>query len=105
MDYCERKIVLPSVYEEREPIRVQKYFIDTNRHMNNGKYVMVAEEYLPEDFEIREIRVEYKKAALQNAMLYPRVTISEKEVTVALTDETGKPYAVVLFRGRFAECE
>lgn len=105
MDYCERKIVLPSVYEEREPIRVQKYFIDTNRHMNNGKYVMVAEEYLPENFEIREIRVEYKKAALQNDMLYPRVTIGEKEVTVALTDETGKPYAVVLFRGQFAECE
>lgn len=97
MDYCERKILIPSEYEQKEPIRVAGYFIDTNRHMNNGKYVMVAEEYLPEDFIVKEIRVEYKKAAVLNDMLYPRVTNTEKEITIVLADEDGNPYATVVF--------
>ncbi len=97
MDYCERKIAIPTEYEEKEPIRVHKFFIDTNQHMNNGKYVMIAEEYLPEGFDIREIRVEYKKAAVLGDVLYPRVTVAEHEVTVVLADEKRKPYATVLF--------
>lgn len=99
MDYCERKIAIPAEYEEKEPVRVHKFFIDTNNHMNNGKYVMVAEEYLPEDYKLREIRVEYKKAAVLGDVLYPRVTIGQQEVTVVLADEQGNPYAVVQFRG------
>ena len=97
MDYCDRKIAIPSEYEEKEPVRVAGYFIDTNRHMNNGKYVMVAEEYLPEDFQVKEIRVEYKKAAVLNDVLYPRVTVDGNEVTVVLADEKGSTYATVLF--------
>lgn len=99
MDYCERKILIPSKYEQKEPVRVAAYFIDTNHHMNNGKYVMIAEEYLPEGYAVKEIRVEYKKAAILNDMLYPRVTITDKDVTVVLVDEGGSPYAVVAFVG------
>lgn len=97
MDYCDRKIIIPTDYEEKEPIRVPAYFIDTNHHMNNGKYVMVAEGYLPENFRVKEIRVEYKKAAVSNDILYPRVTITEKEVIVVLADKAGNPYATVVF--------
>lgn len=97
MNYCDRKIIIPTDYEEKEPIRVPAYFIDTNHHMNNGKYVMVAEGYLPENFQVKEIRVEYKKAAVLNDILYPRVTIMEKEVIVVLADKAGNPYATVVF--------
>ena len=97
MDYCDRKIIIPTDYEEKEPIRVPAYFIDTNHHMNNGKYVMVAEGYLPENFQVKEIRVEYKKAAVFNDILYPRVTIMEKEVIVVLADKAGNPYATAVF--------
>lgn len=100
MNYCDRKILIPTEYEEKEPVQVPKYFIDTNHHMNNGKYVMVAEEYLPENFDVHEIRVEYKKAAVLGDVLYPRVTIKEKEVTVVLVDEKGNTYATVLFLDR-----
>lgn len=100
MDYCDRKMIVPKEYEEKEPIKVEKYFIDTNRHMNNGKYVMVAETFLPEDFKVHEIRVEYKKAAMYGELLYPRVTTKEKEVTVVLADEKGSVFAVVLFLDR-----
>ena len=96
----ERKIRVPENYEEKEPVRVQKYFIDTNYHMNNEKYVMIAQEFVPEHFQIEEIRVEYKKAAVLDDVLYPRVTIEDHEVVTVFADENGKPYAVVKFLGR-----
>ncbi len=97
MDYCERKLLIPAEYEVKAPVPIQKYFIDTNRHVNNANYVMVAEGYLPEGFAVREIRAEYKKAAVLNDVFFPRVTITDNEVTVVLADEKGKPYATVLF--------
>lgn len=99
----ERKIRVPENYEEKEPVRVQKYFIDTNYHMNNEKYVMIAQEFVPEHFQIEEIRVEYKKAAVLDDVLYPRVTIEDHEVVTVLADENGKSYAVVKFLGRKEE--
>jgi len=100
MDYCERKISIPIEYEEKASIKVPKYFIDTNNHVNNSKYVMVAEQFLPEDFSVCEIRVEYKKAAVLNDIIVPRVTITDKEVFVVLVDEKGAVYATVLFLSR-----
>jgi len=97
MDYCDRKIAIPEVYEEKPSIIVPKYFIDTNNHMNNAKYVMVAEEYLPEDYKVKEIRVEYKTAAVLGDVIVPRVTISERDVTVVLVNEAGNVYATIVF--------
>ena len=97
MDYCDRKIAIPQEYEEKEPIFVPKYFIDTNQHMNNAKYVMIAEEYLPKGFQVREIRVEYKNAAMLGDKMIPRVTLTEKEATIVLVNKNGSVYATVLF--------
>lgn len=100
MDYCERKIVVPEEFEEKEGIVVPKYFIDTNNHVNNAKYVMYAEQFLPDDFKVKEIRVEYKIAAVLGDMMIPRVTVRENEVTVALVTSAGKLYAAVQFLGQ-----
>jgi acyl-ACP thioesterase len=97
MEYCDRKIAVPSIYEEMPSITVPKYFIDTNNHVNNAKYVMVAEEYLPEEYAVKEIRVEYKKAAVLGDVIIPRVTITEQDTIVVLADEAGTVYAVVQF--------
>lgn len=97
MECSDRKIAIPAVYEEKDPITVLKYFIDTNQHMNNEKYVMIAQEFLPDDFVIGEIRVEYRKSAVLNDVLYPRVSVETGYITVVLADEDGKPYATVLF--------
>ena len=99
MDYCDRKIAIPEEYEEKEGIVVPKYFIDTNNHVNNAKYVMVAEQYLPEEFKVSEIRVEYKVAAVLGDMMIPRVTIKENEVTVVLVTSAGQVYATIQFLG------
>lgn len=99
MDYCDRKVPVPEEYEEKEGIDVPKYFIDTNNHVNNAKYVMVAEQYLPEGFKVKEIRVEYKIAAVLGDVMIPRVTVTEDMVTVALVNADGKLYAAVQFLG------
>lgn len=99
MDYCDRKVAVPEEYEEKEGIVVPKYFIDTNNHVNNAKYVMLAEQYLPEGFKVKEIRVEYKIAAVLGDRMIPRVTITENMVTVALVTSAGKLYAAVQFLG------
>lgn len=104
-DWAPRKIAVPETgrMEKKEPVPVARFFIDTNHHMNNGKYVLVAEEYLPEDFPVHRLRVEYKKAAVFGDVLYPSVLTEENCVTVVLAEETGTPYAVVQFIGKEAQ--
>ena len=99
MDYCDRKVTVPEEYEEKEGIVVPKYFIDTNNHVNNAKYVMLAEQYLPEGFEVKEIRVEYKIAAVLGDMMIPRVTVEQDQTTVAFVTTAGKLYAAIQFLG------
>lgn len=98
-EWSERKIRCNKTFtpEKKEPVRVARFFIDTNHHMNNGKYILVAEEYLPEGFEIGGLRAEYKKAAVSGDTICPEVITEEKSVTVTLANEEGVPYAVVQF--------
>lgn len=85
--------------EKMSPIPVARSYIDTNHHMNNGKYVSVAERYLPDDFQVKRLRVEYKKAAVLGNVLYPRVIKEEKRMLCILADEEEKPYAIAEFTG------
>ena len=55
-------------------------------------------DYLPEDFVIRQLRVEYKKQAFLNDALTPYVVESEDGIVVALRDEDGAAYAVAEFK-------
>ena len=84
-------------YEEKDSLVVPSYFIDTNHHMNNTRYVQVAMEYVPKEFRTMEVRVEYKKAAMCKDVIVPHVTIEDPRVTVALCAPDGQPYAVVVF--------
>lgn len=96
-DWGDRKLQVPEGGTAGKPIRVQRCHIDTNHHVNNGKYVQMAEEFLPEDFEVGELRVEYKKAAVLGDVLTPVYCVNENQVTVTLADEAGKTCAIVQF--------
>ena len=65
---------------------------------DDGKYILVAEEYLPEQVFVCGLRVEYRKAAMLGDMLYPVVTMEEKQITVTLADEKGASYAIICFQ-------
>lgn len=97
MDYAPRKIVLPAKWEKEESFVVQKQHLDTNHHVNNCQYVRMASDYLPEGFQIRQMRAEYKQQAKLHDVMYPGISAEDKKVTVLLNDKDGKSYAVVEF--------
>lgn len=98
MDYTPRKIAFREVQEAKEPVRVPRAFIDTNQHMNNAQYIRTALEYVPEDFRIHQVRVEFKNAAVPGEYLYPYVYTDNQMTKVLLADEKKKPYAVIEFK-------
>ena len=74
-EWADRKISLPdeAVQKsvEKEPVRVSRFYIDTNHHMNNGKYILV-DKLNPREFsEVADVdldlcRVLYQFYALEN---------------------------------------
>lgn len=103
MEYAPRKIVIPQGGVQSEPIVVKKHHLDTNHHVNNGQYVSIAMEYLPEGFVIVQMRAEYKKQAFLDDILYPYVVEIERGYVITLYDESGKPYVSVEFLGKESE--
>lgn len=92
-----RKIAVPQECEKKEAFVVPAYFMDTNHHMNNSHYVEVALGYVPENFTIGQIRVEYKKAAVCGDIIIPNVLREKDKITVLLSAEDDKPFATVEF--------
>lgn len=95
MEYASRKVPMPENAVAGEPFAVQKHHLDTNHHVNNGQYIQMAREYIPEGFQIRQMRAEYKKSALLGDMIYPVTASEDERYTIGLCNELGKPYAIV----------
>ena len=100
MDYAERKIALPEAMSTQKGFPVELYHLDTNHHVNNGQYVKMAGVYLPQGFEIAQMRAEYKKSAVLGDVICPKVAVEENKVIVSLDDEAGNPFAVIEFLKR-----
>ncbi|MBQ9585479.1 MAG: hypothetical protein IJR20_05720, partial [Muribaculaceae bacterium] len=72
MNYRDRRIILPHEGDVTlDPVRVMRADIDYNRHMNNAHYVRIAMELLPEDFEVKGMRMEYRVPAKLGDQLTP----------------------------------
>lgn len=72
MEYDARKLHLPEMPEIRkEPIVVQEYHLDTNRHMNNSQYVRIAAGYLPPETDLSLMRIEYRRQAVLGDKVTP----------------------------------
>ena len=97
MDYAPRKISVPEGGVRQEAFAVGRQHLDSNYHVNNGQYIHMAMDYLPENFVIGQMRAEYKKSAFLHDVIVPVVCTQEKLVTVSLGTEDGAAYAVVEF--------
>lgn len=98
MEYASRKVPMPQEGVAKPPLKVRKYHIDTNHHVNNCGYVQMAVELLEEEgmeTDFSELRVEYKKSAVYGDVIYPVLQIEGETARTALCDEAGKPYAIV----------
>ena len=86
MNYRDRRIILPKQGGETlEPIKVLRADIDYNKHMNNANYVRMAMELLPDGFEVKGLRVEYRVAAKLGDSLTPTIYRTDGAIVVALT--------------------
>lgn len=97
MDYAPRKIALPKELLEQEKICVKQYHLDTNHHVNNGQYVRMGMDFVPDGTKIKQMRAEYKKQALLNDIIVPMTGSIENGCTVSLQDEAGDIFANVEF--------
>ena len=80
-----------------EPVTVMRADIDYNRHMNNANYVRIAMELLPEGFEVRDLRVEYRIAAKLGDRLIPTLYPIDGGHIVSLAID-GQPSAIIELR-------
>lgn len=92
MNYEGRKIAVSDAGQCQEPIVVQRQHLDSNNHVNNAQYISIAIRYLPKDFVIGRLRVEYKKQAHLGDTLIPYVVAEEDKVTVSLRDQDAAVY-------------
>ena len=98
MEYVTGRIRLPESAKEVGRLKVEKHFLDPNKHMNNGQYINIAASDLPEDFEIKRLRAEYRNQAfLGNDLIVVAGMDDSGKFMVSINDDAGKPYSVIEF--------
>ena len=108
MEKADRKITIPSSTSREikgDSFKVRESHLDSNIHMNNREYVRMALDFLPERFdvdEIKQIRVEYKKAAVLDEVVLTTYYYDDggKKVYASLDSEDGETFAKVEFELR-----
>lgn len=97
MEYCDRRMRLPKIEpKECKAVVVTHDDIDYNHHMNNCCYIRIAVELLPQYFEPKRVRIEYKVAARQGEILTPLIYNEEDRYFIELKCERGT-CAVIAF--------
>ena len=98
MECAPRKVAVPKTgMRAAEPIRVAVSHTDVYRHMNNAVYVQLAQGLLEDDFKVRQMRAEYRTAAVAGDIMYPYLTGDEEKYIVSFQNEDGGSYAVLEF--------
>ena len=97
MDYAPRRIAVPEGGELMEPFTIHRGHLDSNHHVNNGQYIQMALDYLPDGFDLRETKVEYREQTFLGDVIHPLVVREEEIVTVSLRKENEKVCAIVRF--------
>ncbi len=96
MEYLSRKIALPDTQPRVfDPVKINRCFIDMNKHVNNARYIDITDEFLPDDADVKRIRCEYKLPVRRDSVVIPKVYTAQEIVTVDLCSPQGKSYALV----------
>lgn len=98
MPQVSRKINCPAEMDYRYTIEVSPNYLDTNHHINNGQYIRLAVNMLPFDYDVHELRAEYRKAARYGDILYAYSKISDDKYYVIFTDKEKQPYFLCEFK-------
>lgn len=101
----ERRLRPEGPATEAPRLRVARRHLDTNRHVNNARYVAYALDALeavgvaaPEP--PLTLQAQYRSMAFLGDVVCPRVHVCEGGCDVDLGDEAGRTYAVIRLRSR-----
>ncbi len=97
MEYLPRKIALPEHMEEKDELVIGQHHLDTNQHVNNGRFVEMASDYMTEKGKCRRLRVEYLKSAFKGDVLTPLVAEDPQITYVCFKNQNGDKNAVFTF--------
>ena len=86
------------LFRSFESFPVVRANIDTNKHVNNGQYVLMGEQLLPENFKTRQIRADYRNAAKLGDIIVPKIAKLDDAYIVVLSDPDGNPYTTLEFK-------
>lgn len=106
MDYAPRKISIPTEFDKLPSFPVIAANLDTNNHVNNGQYIKMAQEYLPDNYQIEQMRAEYRISAMLGDIIVPKINITGDLCVIVLANTDDSPYAVIEFQaGIKTKCE
>lgn len=92
MDYHSRKVSCPSETKLIQTVDVCQNYLDTNNHVNNGQYIRLAVNVLPLNYEVKELRAEFRLAAKMGDTLHIRTAETDEHFYVVFTDADKNPY-------------
>lgn len=100
MEYAPRKIkIMEEAYRLKDigqtPIVVKNSFLDSNYHVNNGRYVAEAMDFIQEGKIVKKMRVDYRRAAALGDKMCPAVYIKDDICQVVFLDEEGIPFVII----------
>lgn len=96
MEYAPRKIAVPDSMRKGESVIIRPHHLDTNHHVNNGQYVRIALDSLGKEYQIKQLRTEYKKQSYLNDVLIPYVSnVEDKTCVIVLVDDMDVTRCVV----------
>lgn len=97
MEYKSRKLMYPGDLELAGTYQVCENHMDTNWHVNNGEYVRIAANYLPDGYQVNELRVEYRLAAKLGDEIQILTKQEGENYYVVMTDAERSPYVILCF--------
>lgn len=74
---------------------VPRAYLDTNGHMNNVKYIESAVACLPQETDIAEMFIAYKKSAMAGDRVLTYVSEKENGYMISLQDEDGEEFCTL----------
>lgn len=93
----EARIRVPKQYTDVGEYVVRRRDLDTNNHVNNIHYIDFVLDVLPENIEVHELKISYKKAAMLGDKINIGLDMSDGVHTCVLHDDDGTVNAVLRF--------
>ena len=98
-----RRLTTEGDFREAPAVTVSEQHLDTNHHMNNAQYVLIAQESLAAlglTLDLYRITVQYRKMAWLGDTIQPRVYECDRGYVVDLVSDEGETYACVKMEAR-----